>query len=124
MENDPSSIYLKINCTNYENISKNDLKVRFLQIDLKPKMIFIDENKARILILFQSKNCVEKFENCLLVNKDLFDFVKDFSVLTESEVVQFNAQFEEKRRRNAAVRSLKKTKAVQKTKGIKGFVGI
>lgn len=87
-------------------------------------MIFIDENKARILILFERKNCVQKFENCLLENKDLFDFVKDFSVLSESEVVQFNAQFEEKRRRNAAVRSLKKTQAVQKTKGKKGFVGI
>lgn len=111
--------YLSVCYFSYFIISKNDLKIRFSQIDLNPKRIVIDESKERLILIFNDSMAFLKFSQCLAENSPLFDFVKKIRCMEEDEIREFEYSLEIRRKRNEAMRALKKTNGSTKANNIR-----
>lgn len=104
-----TQVYLKLDCNGCDLVSRNDLKVRFRQIGLVPERIMIDESKEKIVVLCTDPDSADRLRQCLKNNPELLDFVIDFVELGPVQAKEFDDEFQAKQKRNAAIRSLKRT---------------
>ena len=109
-------IYMRMICFQLDFISKNDLKIRFMQIDLEPKEVFIDAIRKIVVVIFDDENCSQKFAECLAVNSNLFELVSNFALLDQIEVEFFVSEVDKQKKRSSALKSLRKTHRIKKIK--------
>lgn len=117
LKEDSDPVYLRLDCKSCDFVTRNDLRVRFLQIGLVPERLIIDESKEKVVAMFSDPRSADRFRESLRHNPTLFDFIADFVELGPAQAQEFDEEFRAKQKRNAAIRSLKRTHGIQKERG-------
>lgn len=69
----------------------------------------IDESKEKIVVLCTDPDSADRLRQTLKNNPELLDFVIDFVELGPVQAKEFDEEFQAKKKRNAAIRSLRRT---------------